>query len=236
MMGCLVIVGCRLDSCHGICGDADRGPIPGQGPARPGGWMPAVDCQVGESSRVRPHSQRARPRRACSPRCLASIRASVAGGPGAGPLRLRERPVLRSHPPSPGNSPSERGPRARAVRYCASRAGMRPWAPDDGRPWPPVPRQVVLQHLQTGEASSRVSRSWPSEAEGLARAPLGLTCLRLAGVGGDCEWWIYRAGTGSPVGYLRVPVTEAEYLVCPAGLVVADAGETGPRRPRTYLR
>lgn len=58
----------------------------------------------------------------------------------------------------------------------------------------------------------------------------------LAGVGGDCEWWIYGCGTGSPVGYLRVPVTEAEYLACPAGTVTTDAGETGPRRPRTYLR
>lgn len=57
----------------------------------------------------------------------------------------------------------------------------------------------------------------------------------LAGVGGDVEWWIYACGAGSPVGYLRVPVTEAEYTQCPAGTVVADAGETGPQRPRTYL-
>lgn len=59
----------------------------------------------------------------------------------------------------------------------------------------------------------------------------------LAGVGGDCEWWIYGGGPNrDPVGYLRVPVTEAEYASCPAGMVVADAGETGPRRPRTYLK
>lgn len=58
----------------------------------------------------------------------------------------------------------------------------------------------------------------------------------LAGVGGDCEWWIYAAGTGSPVGYLRVPVTEQEYELVPPGCVVTDAGETGPQRPRTYLK
>jgi len=55
----------------------------------------------------------------------------------------------------------------------------------------------------------------------------------LAGVGGDCEWWIYACGAGSLVGYLRVPVTEAEFAVCPAGNVVADAGDAGPQRPRT---
>lgn len=58
----------------------------------------------------------------------------------------------------------------------------------------------------------------------------------LSGVGGDCEWWIYACGNASPVGYLRVPVSESEYAICPAGTVVADAGETGPQRPRTYLK
>lgn len=58
----------------------------------------------------------------------------------------------------------------------------------------------------------------------------------LAGVGGDHEWWIYACGGGSPVGYLRVPVTAQEYELVPPGCVVADAGETGPQRPRTYLK
>lgn len=58
----------------------------------------------------------------------------------------------------------------------------------------------------------------------------------LAGVGGDREWWIYACGSGSPVGYLRVPVTPAEYELVPPGCVTTDAGETGPQRPRTYLK
>lgn len=51
----------------------------------------------------------------------------------------------------------------------------------------------------------------------------------LAGVGGDAEWWTCRRG----VGYLRVPVTPDEYQQVPPGCVTADAGESGPRRPRT---
>lgn len=53
----------------------------------------------------------------------------------------------------------------------------------------------------------------------------------LAGVGGDHEWWIYSPGL---VGQLRVPVTEQEYKAVPPGCVIADAGETGPQRPRIY--
>lgn len=58
----------------------------------------------------------------------------------------------------------------------------------------------------------------------------------LAGVGGDVEWWIYAVGAGSPVGYLRVPVTPQEYQQVPPGCVTTDAGETGPQRPRTYIK
>lgn len=59
----------------------------------------------------------------------------------------------------------------------------------------------------------------------------------LAGVGGDVEWWTYGTGpAGDLVGYLRVPVTAAEYERVPPGVVVADAGDAGPQRPRTYLR
>lgn len=58
----------------------------------------------------------------------------------------------------------------------------------------------------------------------------------LAGVGGDIEWWIHACGKGSPVGYLRVPVTPEEYQHVPPGCVTTDAGETGPQRPRTHLR
>lgn len=56
----------------------------------------------------------------------------------------------------------------------------------------------------------------------------------LAGVGADVEWWTFGTGpAGEYVGYLRVPVTETEYAQCPAGIVVADAGDAGPQRPRT---
>jgi hypothetical protein len=58
----------------------------------------------------------------------------------------------------------------------------------------------------------------------------------LRGVGGEHEWWIHRANeaTGNGwVGHLRVPVTEAEFALIPPGLVVTDAGETGPQRDRT---
>ncbi|MGI5286615.1 hypothetical protein ACQEVF_25205 [Nonomuraea polychroma] len=52
----------------------------------------------------------------------------------------------------------------------------------------------------------------------------------LAGVGGEREWWIYSPGR---VGHLRVPVTAPEYELIPPGCAVADAGESGPERPRT---
>lgn len=51
----------------------------------------------------------------------------------------------------------------------------------------------------------------------------------LTPVGGDTEWWIY---TPTLIGHLRVAVTEAEYGRMPPGCAVADAGETGPPRPR----
>ncbi|MFE9099771.1 hypothetical protein [Actinomadura geliboluensis] len=53
----------------------------------------------------------------------------------------------------------------------------------------------------------------------------------LTGVGApDREWWIW---VPALVGHLRVPVTKDEYAQMPPGCVVADAGESGPRRPRT---
>jgi hypothetical protein len=53
----------------------------------------------------------------------------------------------------------------------------------------------------------------------------------LRGVGGDHEWWLWN--DQARVGHLRVPVTLDELALIPAGLVTMDAGETGPRRPRT---
>jgi hypothetical protein len=52
-------------------------------------------------------------------------------------------------------------------------------------------------------------------------------------VGGRHEWWFYNAQTG--IGHLRVPLTSAEVDMMPE-LVSAgdDAGESGPRRRRTY--
>lgn len=57
------------------------------------------------------------------------------------------------------------------------------------------------------------------------------TALALCGgVGGSWERWrISPAG----IGHLHVPVTAAEFVEIPPGLVVGDAGETGPERPRT---
>lgn len=52
----------------------------------------------------------------------------------------------------------------------------------------------------------------------------------LAGVGGDTEWWTCPRG----IGHLRVPVTAEEAQLIPPGRVMADAGDTGPQRPRTY--
>lgn len=53
----------------------------------------------------------------------------------------------------------------------------------------------------------------------------------LAGVGGGCEWWIH-----THLGHLRIPVTPGEYELVPPGCVLADAGESGPQRPRTRLK
>lgn len=75
--------------------------------------------------------------------------------------------------------------------------------------------------------------------DGSRKVPLPNLALKeavriLNGIGGDHEWWIFAGGPAKElVGYLRVPVTEAEYGLCPSGIVVADAGDTGPLRPRT---
>lgn len=52
----------------------------------------------------------------------------------------------------------------------------------------------------------------------------------LRGVGGDAEWWLF---SSARVGHLRVPLTAAEAAQLPPGVAVSDAGDTGPRRPRT---
>lgn len=52
----------------------------------------------------------------------------------------------------------------------------------------------------------------------------------LRGVGGPAEWWIW---SPARIGHLRVPVTDEEYELVPPGVVVADAGETGPERRRS---
>lgn len=63
-----------------------------------------------------------------------------------------------------------------------------------------------------------------------------LAVSALRGVGGGIEWWIMKqndaTGVGT-VGHLRVPVTAAEAVRIPPGLVTTDAGQTGPMRPRT---
>jgi hypothetical protein len=54
----------------------------------------------------------------------------------------------------------------------------------------------------------------------------------LRGVGDPVwEWWFWNPD--ALVGHLRVPVTAAENVHIPAACVVADAGESGPLRPRT---
>lgn len=62
-----------------------------------------------------------------------------------------------------------------------------------------------------------------------------LAVAALADVGGPHEWWVYGLMLNGPaiVGHLRVPLTPAEVARVPPGLVTADAGETGPQRPRT---
>jgi hypothetical protein len=70
-------------------------------------------------------------------------------------------------------------------------------------------------------------------AEEKMRAPGRLERLAtrlLAGVGGEVEWWIWRSTVR--VGHLRVAVTPEEASRIPAGLVVGDAGESGPQRRR----
>ena len=53
----------------------------------------------------------------------------------------------------------------------------------------------------------------------------------LRGVGGDVEWWIWNPK--ALVGHLRVALTGQEFEQVPPGCAVADAGESGPPRPRT---
>ena len=56
----------------------------------------------------------------------------------------------------------------------------------------------------------------------------------LRGVGGDREWWIWNLNEVTPyIGHLRVALTAEEYAQVPPARVVADAGESGPERPRT---
>lgn len=47
----------------------------------------------------------------------------------------------------------------------------------------------------------------------------------------DREWWWWNPD--ALVGHLRVPVTVAENAEIPPACVIADAGESGPLRPRT---
>ena len=56
--------------------------------------------------------------------------------------------------------------------------------------------------------------------------------VALDGVGGDSEWWLYSA---QRIGHLRAPVTKEENPMIPEGLTVADAGDSGPLRPRTAV-
>jgi len=54
----------------------------------------------------------------------------------------------------------------------------------------------------------------------------------LVGVGGDVEWWIWNPAV--LVAHLRVAVTAEENEQIPAACVIADAGPSGPPRPRTH--
>lgn len=60
-----------------------------------------------------------------------------------------------------------------------------------------------------------------------------LAVAALAGVGGDHEWWLPTGDYNAAVAHLRVPTTDVEQRLIPAGLVTMDAGNTGPQRPRT---
>lgn len=79
------------------------------------------------------------------------------------------------------------------------------------------------------------SRSMPELAE---REAVKL----LAGAGNDREWWIHRRGLLAPIGDLRVGLTGDELdtmmAACNGNVppVTADAGESGPERPRTPAR
>lgn len=53
----------------------------------------------------------------------------------------------------------------------------------------------------------------------------------LDGVGNDREWWCHPRH----VGHLRVGVTDEEHAMIPCGVVIGDAGETGPERVRRRL-
>lgn len=55
----------------------------------------------------------------------------------------------------------------------------------------------------------------------------------LAGVGNAREWWVWRPAL--KVGHLRVGLTDDEAAALTCELVVADAGDSGPERPRTLL-
>jgi hypothetical protein len=52
----------------------------------------------------------------------------------------------------------------------------------------------------------------------------------LVGVGSEREWWIIQRG----IGHLRVGLTVDEFADLPDFPALADAGPSGPERPRTY--
>lgn len=57
----------------------------------------------------------------------------------------------------------------------------------------------------------------------------------LDGVGDpEREWWFHNRQ--ARIGHLRVPVTSEEYELVPPGCAMADAGESGPVRPRSRPR
>ena len=56
----------------------------------------------------------------------------------------------------------------------------------------------------------------------------------LDGVGNDREWWYWNPN--KCMGHLRVGVTLDELAALADYPALADAGESGPERKRTYLR